>query len=150
VNDDARFMRLALDEAARALDEGNDPFGAVIVRGDEVVPGRNLIHTTSDPTAHSELVAIRNAAAAWATIDLGGATLYTSFEPCPMCGGAIIFSGLRSVIIGARRPDEDRSLGQYRLERLLELAGAADQVTIRTDVLADESQQFYAELSSPR
>jgi hypothetical protein len=67
-----------------------------------------------------------------------------------MCGGAIIFSGLRSVVIGARRPAEDRSLGQYRIERLLELAGAADQVTIRTDVLTAESERFYAELSSPQ
>jgi tRNA(Arg) A34 adenosine deaminase TadA len=143
MNADERYMRMALDEAARARDLGDDPFGAVIVRGEQVVTGRNLVHTSSDPTAHSEVDAIRNAGAAWATIDLRGATLYTSFEPCPMCCGAILFSGIGSVIIGARRSAADASLGQYRVERLLELVGHPDQFTIRWDVLAAEAQRFY-------
>jgi tRNA(Arg) A34 adenosine deaminase TadA len=142
MSEDERYMRMALDEATRARDEGNEPFGAVIVRGAQVVPGRNLVQTSSDPTAHSEVVAIRHAAADWATIDLRGAALYTSFEPCPMCCGAIMLSGITSVIIGAR-PSADASIGQYSVERLLELAGRSHQFSIRSDVLSDEFQRFY-------
>ncbi|MBV9355861.1 MAG: nucleoside deaminase [Chloroflexi bacterium] len=148
MNDDERYMRMALDQAARARDEGNEPYGAVIVRGAQLVAGRNLVHTTSDPTAHSEVNAIRNAGAAWATIDLRGARMYTSFEPCPMCCGAIMLSGIGSVIIGARRTAADAALGQYRVERLLELAGQPDRFSIRSDVLTAEAQRFYRTSSS--
>ncbi len=145
MSDDERYLRMALDEAARARDEGNEPFGAVIVRGAQVVVGRNLVQTTPDPTAHSEVVAIRNAAAAWQTVDLRGATLYTSFEPCPMCCGAIMLTGIALVFIGARPSAAGASFGQYRVERLLELAGDPDRFSIRSGVLAQEFQSFYAD-----
>jgi tRNA(Arg) A34 adenosine deaminase TadA len=144
MSEEERYMRMALAEAARARDEGNEPFGAVIVRGAQLVAGRNLVQTGSDPTAHSEVVAIRQAAAEWATIDLRDATMYTSFEPCPMCCGAIMLSGIGAVIIGAR-PSADASMGQYSVERLLELAGRPQQFSVRSDVLSDEFQRFYGE-----
>jgi tRNA(Arg) A34 adenosine deaminase TadA len=147
MSEDERYMRMALDEATRARDEGNEPFGAVVVRAGKVVAGRNLVQTSSDPTAHSEVVAIRHAGADWATIDLRGATLYTSFEPCPMCCGAIMLSGITEVIIGAR-PSADASIGQYSVERLLELAGRSQQFSIRSDVLPDEFQRFYGNRAS--
>src|SRR5215510_6592387 len=91
------YMHMALTEARRARDEGNDPYGAVVVRASQFVAGRNCAATTRDPTAHSEVVAIRNAASAWSTLDLRRSVLYTSFEPCPMCCGAILVSGITSI-----------------------------------------------------
>ena len=149
MSNDEQYMQMALKEAAQARDEGSDPYGAVIVRGDVVVPARNLVATTSDPTAHSEVVAIRRAAAGWATTDLSGSILYTSFEPCPMCCGAIMVSGITSLIIGARRTaDDDPPLGEYSVERLLDLAGRRHQFSIRSNVLAAECQRFYARASA--
>src|SRR5262245_13214747 len=98
--DDERYMRLAIQSAHKARGEGNDPYGSVVVRSGDVVEGHNIAHTTCDPTAHAELVAIRNAASAWSSVDLRGATLYASFEPCPMCLGAMLASGISELVIG--------------------------------------------------
>jgi tRNA(adenine34) deaminase len=84
--DHERFMRMALDEATRGKAEGNVAVGSVIVRGDRVVArGRNLVMSTFDPTAHAETVALREAGQALKLVDFSGCTLYTTFEPCPMC-----------------------------------------------------------------
>jgi tRNA(adenine34) deaminase len=139
-------MRLALEEAAAALADGNEPYGAVIVRDGQTVTGRNECATANDPTAHSEVMAIRHAAARWGTRDLSGASMYTSFEPCPMCCGAIMQSGIRTVVIGARPVDPARALGEYTVERLLELAGQRASYTIRRDVLTREALEFYERL----
>jgi tRNA(adenine34) deaminase len=143
---DDELMRLALEEAAAALADGNEPYGAVIVRDGHTVTGRNECATANDPTAHSEVMAIRHAAARWGTRDLNGASMYTSFEPCPMCCGAIIQSGIRTVVIGARR--SDTALGEYTVEKLLDLTGQMSSFTIRRDVLANEAQEFYARVSA--
>src|ERR1700709_425997 len=74
------------------------PFGAVIVRDGEIVAtGTNLVTATNDPTAHAEVVAIRNAASALATFDLTGCEIYTSCEPCPMCLAAIYWSHCNAI-----------------------------------------------------
>jgi len=143
---ESELMRLALEEAAGALEDGNEPYGAVIVRDGETLTGRNECVTTHDPTAHSEVMAIRHAAAQWGTRDLSGASMYTSFEPCPMCCGAIMQSGIRTVVIGASR--SDTALGEYTVEKLLDLTGQLSGFTIRRDVLADEAQAFYAGVSA--
>jgi tRNA(adenine34) deaminase len=144
MSSDEQHMRLALEEAARARAEGNRPYGAVIVRGNVAVSGRNLVATTGDPTAHAEVVAIRHAADAWATSDLSGSTLYASFEPCPMCCGAIMLSGITSLVIGARPAADDPWLGEYSVERLLDLAGRREQFSIDSSVLAEDCRRFYA------
>jgi tRNA(adenine34) deaminase len=141
---DSELMRLALEEAAGALEDGNEPYGAVIVRDGETVTGRNECVTTPDPTAHSEVMAIRHAAARWGTRDLSGASMYTSYEPCPMCCGAIMQSGIRTVVIGAWPVTPARALGEYTVERLLELAGQRSSYTIRRDVLTREALDFYS------
>jgi len=145
---EVEFMQLALDEAAAALDAGDEAYGAVIVRDGAVVTGRNECNTGMDPTAHSEVMAIRNAARQWRTPDLTGAALYTSFEPCPMCCGAIIVSGLRVVVVGARPATPEAVLGEYTLERLLDLAGLRNAFEVRDDVLASEAHAFYARASA--
>lgn len=106
---DVAFMRLALDEAAR----GDYPFGAVIVRDGEVLArGRNLGIRERDPTAHGEMVAIRNFLAAHGPEKLKGATLYTSGESCPMCMGAIIWCGISRVVFGASIEQLATKIGQ--------------------------------------
>jgi tRNA(Arg) A34 adenosine deaminase TadA len=90
-----RAMALAVD-AARAGNRG--PFGAVIVRGGEIVAeGQNLVVAANDPTAHSEVVAIRSACEKLGTYDLSGCDVYTSCEPCPMCLGAIYWARIKRV-----------------------------------------------------
>ena len=81
-----RFMQIAMEEARRGAAEGNAAVGSVVVHDENMVArGRNLVATQSDPTAHAETVALRNAGAAMGHTDFSGFTLYTTFEPCPLC-----------------------------------------------------------------
>ena len=102
---DERFMTLALDEAHRCLEWDDVPVGCVIVRADEVVAaagnGRERHH---DPTAHAEVLALRDAAAATGAWRLEGCTLYVTLEPCAMCAGAIVLARVDRVVFGATDP----------------------------------------------
>jgi tRNA(adenine34) deaminase len=99
---DERWMRHALKLAHRAKELGEVPVGAVIVKGDEVVAeGWNQPIASHDPSAHAEMVAIREAAAALKNYRLGGLTLYVTLEPCVMCAGAIIHGRLARLVFGA-------------------------------------------------
>ena len=99
---DAYFMQLALDLAAEAAKAGEIPVGAVVVRNGQVVgSGRNACIASSDPTAHAEVVALRDAAAAIGNYRLDECTLYVTLEPCAMCSGAILHARLRRVVFAA-------------------------------------------------
>jgi tRNA(adenine34) deaminase len=102
---DEYFMRLAMREAARAREEGDVPIGAVVVRGGEVIAaGRNERELREDPTAHAEVLALREAAKAvgsWRVLD---ATLYVTLEPCAMCAGAIVLARVPRLVYGASDP----------------------------------------------
>ena len=98
-------MRLALEEASRALTIGEVPVGAVIVAEGKVVGrGCNQPISATDPTAHAEIVAIRAAAAALDNYRLSGATLYVTIEPCLMCVGAMLHARIGLVVFGATEP----------------------------------------------
>ena len=102
---DDHFMRLAVREAERALEHGDVPIGAVVVRDDEVIgAGHNERELRQDPTAHAEILALREAAAAagsWRVLD---AVLYVTLEPCAMCAGAIVLARVPRVVFGASDP----------------------------------------------
>ncbi len=104
---DERFMRMAIELATgnvRASCGG--PFGAVIVRAGEVVAtGANQVTATNDPTAHAEIVAIRNACRQLATFDLSGCEIYSSCEPCPMCLTAILWARCEALFYGNTAAD---------------------------------------------
>ncbi|HJQ24090.1 MAG TPA: tRNA adenosine(34) deaminase TadA [Blastocatellia bacterium] len=102
---DEEFMREALAEAAAAGDLGEVPIGAIVVI-DGAIKGRghNRVIETSDPTAHAEIVALREAARAVGNYRLTGATLYATIEPCAMCAGALIHARIGRLVYGA--PDE--------------------------------------------
>ena len=99
------FMRAALREARAAATAGEVPVGAVVVLGGEVIGrGRNGPIAASDPTAHAEIVALRDAARNMGNYRLPDATLYATVEPCVMCAGACLHARLAEVVFGA--PDE--------------------------------------------
>jgi tRNA(adenine34) deaminase len=103
---DEGWMRLALDEARRAEAAGDVPVGAVVVDGDGAVVGRgyNQREANADPTAHAEIVAIRDAAERRHTWRLDGCTLVVTLEPCTMCAGAIVLARLQRLVYGADDP----------------------------------------------
>ena len=105
MNDDIRFMQLALELARAAADEGEVPVGAVVVRNGEVIgTGRNRREICKNALAHAELEAIDNACRHLGGWQLVGCTLYVTLEPCPMCAGAIINSRIERVVQGAMNP----------------------------------------------
>ena len=137
--DHESFMRLALEEAQRAADEGNAGVGSVIVRDGELIArGRNLVPVTKDPTAHAETVALREAAAALGTDDMAGCALYTTFEPCPMCCGALMNANIATLVMGGRPSADQTGWGDYTVERLLEMSAWDDRMEVVTGVLVDE------------
>ena len=137
--DHEHMMRIALEEAAQGGAEGNSAVGSIIVDGDQVVArGRNLVTSNSDPTAHAETVVLRNAGAALKRTDFSGMTLYTTFEPCPMCCGAILASNIGTLVMGARHDPVQSRWGGYTVENLLDLTHSADRLTVVTGILTRE------------
>ncbi len=106
MGNDIKFLMKAVELASQSIDHGGGPFGAVITRsGDIISQASNSVVLNCDPTAHAEVLAIRQAAALLKTHDLTGCTLYTSCEPCPMCLGAIYWSGIGKVVYASSRAD---------------------------------------------
>jgi tRNA(adenine34) deaminase len=104
-DDHTRYMRYALKEAERALEEGEVPVGCVIVHEGQIVgKAHNQRETLQDPTAHAEVLAITQAAAHFGSWRLEGARMYVTLEPCAMCAGAIILSRIEEVHFGALDP----------------------------------------------
>lgn len=103
--DTDQLMQLALDEARAALAHDDVPIGAVVVHDGEVVGrGHNRREVDQDPTAHAEVLAIRQAAAALGSWRLEGCTLAVTLEPCAMCAGAIVLARVPTVVYGATDP----------------------------------------------
>lgn len=103
--EDERWMQEAIAEAKKAEAIAEVPIGAVVVYEGEIIGrGHNLRETGLDPTAHAEMIAIRQASEARRAWRLSGCTLYVTLEPCPMCAGAIINSRIDRVVFGASDP----------------------------------------------
>jgi len=141
-DDDERFMQLALEEARH----GDYPFGAVIVRGGEVIArGRNLGKTDRDPTAHGEMVVIRRCLADHGPAAVAGSTLYTSGEPCAMCMGAIIWCHVGRLVFAASVQQLATKIDQIMIPSA-EVAAKAPfaPISITGGVLADEAVRLFA------
>ncbi len=133
-------MRAALDLARLAAENGEVPVGAVVVR-DGLVIGRgfNAPVSSHDPTAHAEVAALRDAAAATGNYRLTGCTLYVSLEPCAMCAGAIVLARVDRVVFGAW--DEKAGMAGS-VGDLLRHAQLNHRPEVRGGVLADESSHM--------
>lgn len=142
-SEDERFMRMALDEAKRA----DFPFGAVIIRdGNVIARGGNHGRSHKDPTAHGEMVAIRNAVESPGADAMKGATLYTTGEPCPMCMGAIIWCHIGRVVYAASIDQLATLMDQIMIPSAAIAARAAfAPVEITGGVLADEAMALFRE-----
>jgi tRNA(adenine34) deaminase len=103
-----------------------------------VARGRNLVNSTFDPTAHAETVALREAGTALKRADFSGGALYTTFEPCPMCCGAILASGITTLVMGGHPPPERRQWGGYTIEAFLDLVGRRGTLEVVTGILTPE------------
>ncbi|MEW6209466.1 MAG: tRNA adenosine(34) deaminase TadA [Acidobacteriota bacterium] len=102
---DLPFMREAIEEARLAEQEGEVPVGAIVVFEARIIGrGHNRVIQSSDPTAHAEIVALREAAIAVSNYRLTGATLYSTIEPCAMCAGAIVHARIQRLVYGASDP----------------------------------------------
>ena len=109
VKDDEMWLSHAIELATANVARDGGPFGAVIVRGDELVSsGQNRVTRELDPTAHAEVVAIRSACTVLGDYSLSGCTLYTSCEPCPLCLAAALWARLDRVVYAADRDDAAR------------------------------------------
>ena len=129
-------MREALELAAEGAARGEVPVGAVLVQDGEVIGrGFNCPISTSDPSAHAEMVAIRAAAQALANYRLPGSTLYVTLEPCAMCAGLIVHSRVQRVVFGASEPRAGMAVsrGQFFDQSFLN-----HRVLVEGGVLAEE------------
>jgi tRNA(Arg) A34 adenosine deaminase TadA len=107
---DKLFLMRAIEIARSGILNGGGPFGAVVSKGDKIISeAYNKVVLTNDPTAHAEILAIRQAAAILISHDLGDCTLYSSCEPCPMCLGAIYWAGIKKVVYACDRNDAARA-----------------------------------------
>lgn len=114
--DDTAAMRLALDEARAALAHGDVPVGAVVVLDGRVIASRhNERELTGDPTAHAEVLALRDAAAAIGSWRLDGCTLVVTLEPCVMCAGALVNARVPRLLYGARDPKAGAVTSLYEI-----------------------------------
>lgn len=103
---DRRFMEMAIRLSEENVDTGGGPFGAVIVKDGEVIAtGTNRVVPNSDPTAHAEVTAIRNACKKLGNFKLDGCTIYSSCEPCPMCLSALYWAGVERICYGNTKDD---------------------------------------------
>lgn len=105
IQTDSTFMQAALDLARQGLEAGEVPVGAVVVKDGEIIGrGFNAPISRHDPTAHAEIMALREAAARLGNYRLTGCELYATLEPCTMCAGAIMHARIARLVFGARDP----------------------------------------------
>ena len=113
INKDQEFMKRAIELSKLAVEHGNEPFGAVLVKDDQIVfENENQIHTASDPTFHAELGLIRRFCSQEKVDDLHEYTLYTSCEPCFMCSGAMVWSKLGRMVYAASNKDLEATMNK--------------------------------------
>lgn len=135
---DEKFMRMAIDEARKALKEQEVPIGAVVVCGERVIGrGHNLVETLCDATAHAEMQSITAATATLGGKYLKGCTLYVTVEPCIMCAGALAWSQIDRVVYGADDPKRGYTTVSGRIFH--------PKTVVERGVLADECESLMTE-----
>jgi len=141
-------MQEALRSAQRALDSGEVPVGAVVVHEGKVIGrGFNRNLADSDPTAHAEVVALREAGSAIGNHRLAGCDLFVTIEPCPMCAGAIVHARIRSLVYGAEDP---KAGAVHSAMHVLNHPALNHQVEVRGGVLAGKCAELLQDFFRSR
>lgn len=137
---DVYFMKFAIEEASRAFYEGEVPVGAVLVSKDLILAkAHNARETSKDPTAHAEVIAIRNASGKGDSWRLSEATLYVTKEPCIMCAGAMVNARVKRLVYGCR---DEKGGAVESLYQLLSDKRLNHQVEVVSGVLEDECAEI--------
>lgn len=145
---DEHYMRMALREAERGAQEGEVPCGAVIVKDDLVIgKAHNQTETLKDPTAHAEILAITQAAAAVENWRITDATMYITKEPCPMCAGALVLARLKKVVWAV---DDPKRGGGHSKFKILDDDDLNHRTEIQTGILHDECKAVLQEFFRAR
>jgi len=145
---DEYFMRLALREAARSLDHEDVPIGAVIVKDGEVIgSGHNEREVRADPTAHAEMIALRDAARALASWRVLNTVMYVTLEPCAMCAGAIVLARVPRVVFGASDPKAGAAGSVFDV---LDEPRLNHRPRVASGLLAEESSELLRTFFAPR
>jgi tRNA(adenine34) deaminase len=145
-NEDQHFMGIAIEQAQIAEENGDVPIGAVIVyEGRIIAKAYNQRHQLQDPTAHAEIIALTQAAAALDSWRLNGCTMYVTLEPCPMCAGALVLSRMDRLVYGCDDPKAGACKSLYnivtdeRLNHRLEVKSGVMEERCR-----EQLQDFFA------
>src|SRR5664279_3213210 len=110
MENDKKFLQRAIEIARESIIRGGGPFGAIVVKDHKIISeANNRVVLDNDPTAHAEILSIRQASSQLKTFDLNECILYSSCEPCPMCLGAIYWSGIRKVVYSSDRTDAEKA-----------------------------------------
>ena len=148
-------MQLALEDARSAVQAGNRPIGAVIVRDGEILArAANTMFTDHDPSAHAEVAVLRIACSRLRTVELPGSTLYTTVEPCPMCLWALLEAKVTRLVMGGRYASiGGYRLGRYTVESFLEFMDRGLEVVtgvMQAECEALRSEWAKAQAKAPR
>ena len=147
--DHESFMKLAILAAKMGVRNGQAPFGACIVRGNEVVVvEHNVVWETKDITAHAEVTAIRRACVALDTVDLSGCRIYSTCEPCPMCFSACHWARISEIYFGASIDDaaecgfNELRISNRHLNRHLKLMGETPKIIV-SGLMREENLKLF-------
>ena len=146
---DARWMRQALAAAAEAGERGEVPIGACVVteEGRLLATAGNRTRTDCDPTAHAEVVGLREAARVFGNYRLTGATVYSTIEPCAMCAGALVQARVKRLVYGAR----DERFGAVETKfRICDSSSLNHRMEIKSGVLEEECRKLMQEFFRAR
>jgi tRNA(adenine34) deaminase len=134
--EDEQYMRIAIDQAKIAEENGDVPIGAVIVHKNQIIAkAYNQREQLQDPTAHAEIIALTQAAAALENWHLNGCTMYVTLEPCPMCAGALVLSRVDKLVYGC---DDPRTGAVKSLYTIVTDERLNHRLKVVSGVLADE------------
>jgi tRNA(adenine34) deaminase len=143
VTDDQRFMAMALDEARRAAAQGEVPVGAVLAVDGELIASRgNERERRRDPTAHAEMLVLRDAAGIVGGWRLQEATLYVTLEPCAMCAGAIVLARIKRLVYGA---DDPKAGAAGTIFNIVDHPALNHRPEVRAGVMAIEASALLRE-----
>ncbi|MDP8234170.1 MAG: nucleoside deaminase [Candidatus Saelkia tenebricola] len=142
---DEKFMSLAIEEASRGVKNGQTPFGACIVRGEEViVSAHNVVWQDVDITAHAEINAIRGACKKLGIVDLSGYVIYSTCEPCPMCFSACHWAKISKIVYGVCIEDAQK-FGFSELtisnDKMVSIGGSLIEIT--GGILKEENLELF-------